>query len=139
MSKSDTMRIAAIERGLADVLASNVVPRDSVAAAAGVVTTAVKGPPAERAVVWASAARDVYLETISTLAATDPLGAIVTATLIDRVAQGLGHDASGTAGRVATTYEKAVPDTAFVLVYEIVCWTKAGEVIALVHVISETT
>ena len=138
-TSSNTARIEAIKRGLADVLASNIVPRRDVAIAAGVAKSASEGQPAQRAVVWASTAREVYLGTIDRLAEIDSRFAVVTASMIDREAEGLGHDATGTPGRVETTFEKAVANTAFVLVYEIVGWTKAGEVIAILHLMDDGT
>ncbi len=136
---SNTARIEAIKRGLADVLASDVVPRRDVAIAAGVAKSASEGQPAQRAVVWASAARDVYLGKINRLAAIDPQHAVAIASIIDREAEGLGTNAIGKPGRVEFTYEKTVTNTAFALVYEIVCWTKAGEVIAIVHLMDDAS
>lgn len=124
---------AAIARGQADVLAGNVTPHPTVARLMQAPPLADEGQPAIRAVVWSHAAREVVVARVQGLAAHDPAAAGILVGAVDRTARALGHVARGADGLVPFTYETIVPQTSVVLAFELVTWTKAGEVIAILH------
>ncbi len=124
---------AAIARGLADVRESKVTPHPAVARLVKAAPVVDEGAPAERAVVWSEAARDVLVARVHALATDDPQAAAAFAGAVDRTARALGHAACGADGVLPHTYETVVPGTSAVLAFELVTWTKAGEVIAILH------
>jgi plasmid stabilization system protein ParE len=133
--------IEAIERGLADTRASRITPRGAVTEAMRALLGGrgsddkVSTLPGERPVVWAFAARETMLDILRATATTDVEAAIALADRLDQAALQLATAAHGRQGRVAFTYETAQVTQPYILVFEIVTWTKAGDVIAILAVV----
>ena len=131
----ETKLVTAIEKGLADARASHVTPHEMIARRIGVAPRAPGTPPAGRAVVWTDTGRADLIESMRVLQGLDQEAVPLIAAWIAGTAERLGDTATGVPSRLPFTYEKTVPGLGYILVFEIVTWTKAGEVIAILHLI----
>lgn len=119
---------AIIRQSQADILASRVTPHPAVMQAVGIALAPTDAEPAERAVVWAETARESCFGELE--------GSFALHAAIAHTAAKLGRAPVGAPGRLPQTYETAVAETPYVLVFELVTWTKAGEVVAILALAS---
>ena len=89
----------------------------------------------KRPVVWADSALADYHDIIHYIARENPDAAARVAARIEDAAESLSDFATGRAGRVSGTYEKALPRLPYILAYEIVPRPDGGEGVTILHVI----
>jgi len=90
-------------------------------------------PP--RRVVWSAHARQDLREIVAYIAARDPRAATRVAGRIDRAVRALAVLPTGRRGRVAGTYERALPPLPYILAYSIERAPDGAETIAVLRVI----
>lgn len=138
--------VDAIKRGLADTRASRIISRGAMTAAAQMVLSehgngnrnVAPAPIGERPVVWTLTARDASLAILRALAEKDASAAAQVADLLDRAALELATAARGRPGRVAFTFETTRAASPYTLIFEIVTWQKAGNVMAILAVVVDS-
>ncbi len=133
--------VEAIEQGLADTRASRVFPHGLVTAALQSLIRgqgeAASATACERPVVWTLTARNDVLAIVRAVAEMDAKAGAHLADRFDQAGRQLATAAHGRAGRLAFTHETTQAAPPYTLVFEIVTWQKAGDVIAILAIVED--